>query len=89
MQTCNFNLVFLCTWQNKILTYLNKTLKISTSLNAFKHNIKLHYFKELKKKRDLIAVSVILVFQSKYIHLNLIINMYYFKSFFLYLFYKS
>ena len=32
-------------WNN-----LNKTLKTSTSLNAFKHNIKQHYFNELKKK---------------------------------------
>ena len=32
-------------WNN-----LNKTLKTSTSLNAFKHNMKQHYFNELKKK---------------------------------------
>ena len=32
-------------WNN-----LNKTLKTSTSLNAFKYNIKQHYFNELKKK---------------------------------------
>ena len=32
-------------WNNS-----NKTLKTSTSLNAFKHNIKQHYFNELKKK---------------------------------------
>ena len=31
---------------------LSKTLKISTSLNAFKHNIKQHYFNELKKKES-------------------------------------
>ena len=30
----------------------NKTLKTSTSLNAFKHNIKQHYFNELKKKES-------------------------------------
>ena len=34
-------------WNN-----LNKTLKISTSLNAFKHNIKQHYFNELEKKES-------------------------------------
>ena len=33
-------------WNN-----LNKTLKTSTSLNAFKHNIK-HYFNEFKKKES-------------------------------------
>ena len=33
-------------WNN-----LNKTLKISTSLNACKHNIK-YYFNELKKKES-------------------------------------
>ena len=32
-------------WNN-----LNKALKPSTSLNAFKHNIKQHYFNELKKR---------------------------------------
>ena len=32
-------------WNN-----LNKTLKTSTGLNAFKHDIKQHYFNELKKK---------------------------------------
>ena len=32
-------------WKN-----LNKTLKISTSLNTFKHNVKQHYFNELKNK---------------------------------------
>ena len=32
-------------WNN-----LNKTLKPSTSLNAFKHDIKQHYFNELKKR---------------------------------------
>ena len=32
-------------WNN-----LNKTLKTSTSLNTFKHNIKKHSFNELKKK---------------------------------------
>ena len=32
-------------WNN-----LNKTLKTSASLNAFKQNIKQHYFNELKKK---------------------------------------
>ena len=32
-------------WNN-----LNKTLKASASLNTFKHNIKKHYFNELKKK---------------------------------------
>ena len=32
-------------WNN-----LNKTLKTSTSLNSFKHNIKQYYFNELKKK---------------------------------------
>ena len=31
---------------------LNKTLKTSTSLNAFKHNIKKHYFNKLKKKES-------------------------------------
>ena len=34
-------------WNN-----LNKTLKTSTSLNTFKHNIKQRYFKELKKKES-------------------------------------
>ena len=34
-------------WNN-----LNKTLKTSTSLNTFKHNIKKHYFNELKKKES-------------------------------------
>ena len=38
-------------WNN-----LNKTLKTSTSSNTFKHNIKQHYFNELKKNRVLIAV---------------------------------
>ena len=32
-------------WSN-----LNKTLKTLTSLNAFQHNVKQHYFNELKKK---------------------------------------
>ena len=32
-------------WDN-----LNKTLKTSASLNTFKHDIKKHYFNELKKK---------------------------------------
>ena len=31
---------------------LNKTLKTLTSLNAFKQNIKQHYFNELKKKES-------------------------------------
>ena len=34
-------------WNN-----LNKTLKTSTSLNTFKHNIKKHYFHELRKKES-------------------------------------
>ena len=34
-------------WNN-----LNKTLNTSTSLNAFKHNIKQHYFNELKEKES-------------------------------------
>ena len=34
-------------WNN-----LSKMLKTSTSLNAFKHNIKQHYFNELKKKES-------------------------------------
>ena len=34
-------------WNN-----LNKTLKTSTSLNAFNHNIEQHYFNELKKKES-------------------------------------
>ena len=34
-------------WNN-----LNKTLKTSTSLNGFKHNIKQYYFNELKKKES-------------------------------------
>ena len=34
-------------WKN-----LNKTLKPSTSLNAFKHNIKQQHFNELKKKES-------------------------------------
>ena len=29
-----------------------KTLKTSTSLNNFKHNMKKHYFNELKKKES-------------------------------------
>ena len=32
-------------WNN-----LNKTLKASSGLNVFKHNIKQHYFNELKNK---------------------------------------
>ena len=32
--------------------HLNKTLKISTSLNAFKHSIRQHYFNELKEKES-------------------------------------
>ena len=32
------------------LEQLNKTLKTSTSLIAFKHDIKQHYFNKLKKK---------------------------------------
>ena len=32
--------------------HLNKTLKTSTSLNNFKHNIKQHYFHELMKKES-------------------------------------
>ena len=31
---------------------LNKTLKTSTSLNTFKHDIIQHYFNELKKKES-------------------------------------
>ena len=31
---------------------LNKTLKTSTSLNAFKHNIKQHHFNELKRRES-------------------------------------
>ena len=34
-------------WNN-----LNKTLKTSTCLNTFKHNIKKHYFNEMKKKES-------------------------------------
>ena len=34
-------------WSN-----LDKTLKTSTSISAFKHNIKQHYFNELKKKQS-------------------------------------
>ena len=34
-------------WNN-----FKKTLKTLTSLNAFKHNIKQHYFNELKKKES-------------------------------------
>ena len=34
-------------WNN-----LSKTLKTSTSLNTFKHNIKQHYFNEMKKKES-------------------------------------
>ena len=34
-------------WKN-----LNKTLKTSTSLNAFKHNSKQYYFNESKKKES-------------------------------------
>ena len=34
-------------WSN-----LNKTVKTSTSLNIFKHNIKKHCFNELKKKES-------------------------------------
>ena len=37
--------VGLSLWNN-----LNETIKPSTSLNAFKHNIKQHYFNELKKR---------------------------------------
>ena len=39
--------VGLSLWNN-----LKKTLKTSTSLNTFKHNIKQHYFNELKKKES-------------------------------------
>ena len=31
---------------------INKTLKIPASLNSFRHNIKQHYFNELKKKES-------------------------------------
>ena len=34
-------------WNN-----LSKALKISASLNLFKHNTKQHYFNELKKKKS-------------------------------------
>ena len=34
-------------WNN-----LNQTLKTSTSLTTFKHNIKQHYFNELEKKES-------------------------------------
>ena len=34
-------------WNN-----LNKTLKISPSLNTFTHNIKKHYFNKMKKKES-------------------------------------
>ena len=34
-------------WNN-----LNKALKTSTSVNAFRHNIKQHHFNELKKKES-------------------------------------
>ena len=37
--------VGLSLWNN-----LNKALKSLTSLNVFKHNIKQHYFNELKEK---------------------------------------
>ena len=40
-------LTFAPLWNN-----LNKTLNISTSLNAFMHNIKQHYFIELEKKES-------------------------------------
>ena len=56
-------------------------LKTSTSLNTFKHNIKTHYFNELKKRVLVAVFLVLLMFQSKYIPLNLIICMYYFKKF--------
>ena len=68
-------------WNN-----LNKTLKTSISLNTFQHNIKKHYFNELKKQQ---LFFVPLMFQSKYFHLNLTIYMYYFKIFLLYFFYKN
>ena len=66
-------------WNN-----LNKTLKSSTSLNTFKHDIKKHYFNELKKKvsqKRIAVFLVLLMLQSKYIHWNLTIYMYYFKIF--------
>ena len=64
------------TWNN-----LTKTSKTSTSLNAFKHNIKQNY--ELKK-RVLMAVFVLLMFQSifNWILLSICITL---KSFLLYL----
>ena len=34
------------------LEQIKRTLKTSTSLDAFKHNIKQHYFNELKKKES-------------------------------------
>ena len=34
------------------LEQFKQDLKTSTSLNAFKHNIKQHYFKELKKRES-------------------------------------
>ena len=34
-------------WNN-----LNNSLKCATNINAFKHNIKIHYFNELKKKES-------------------------------------
>ena len=49
-------------WNN-----LNKTLKNSTSINAFRDNMKQHYFNELKKKR--VSISVFCTFDvSKWVH---------------------
>ena len=66
----NKNFSVLCDWfvDNKFSSSSskNKCWKTSTSLNAFKHNIKEHYFNELKK-RVLIIVYVFLIFQSIFI----------------------
>ena len=61
-------------WNN-----LKKTLKTSTSLKSFEHNIKQYYFNKMKKKESFLFV--LLMLQSKYIHLNLTIYKYYFKIF--------
>ena len=59
---------------------LNKILKPLTGLLAFKHNINQHYFDKLKKKESF-TFHALLMFQSKYIHLNLTVYMSYFNFF--------
>ena len=71
-------------WNNS-----NKTLKTSTSLNAFKHNIKQHYF-ILKNGRKKSPNNSFCNFDVlKYFHLNFTIYMPYFEIFSFLSFYKT